>query len=57
MNIKPIRNDLDLQDALKRLDVVFQAEAGTPDSDEMEILVALIEAYEQKYYPINHQPL
>ena len=53
MNIKPIRNDLDLQDALKRLDVVFQAEAGTPDSDEMEILVALIEAYEQKYYPIN----
>jgi HTH-type transcriptional regulator/antitoxin HigA len=53
MNIKPIRNDLDLQDALKRLEVVFQAEAGTPDSDEMEILVALIEAYEQKYYPIN----
>ena len=53
MNIKPIRNDLDLQDALKRLDVVFQAKAGTPDSDEMEILVALIEAYEQKYYPIN----
>ena len=53
MNIKPIRNDLDLQDALKRLEVVFQAEAGTSDSDEMEILVALIEAYEQKYYPIN----
>ena len=47
MNIKPIRNDADLQEALKRLEPVFQAEAGTPEADEMEMLVALIEAYEQ----------
>jgi HTH-type transcriptional regulator/antitoxin HigA len=53
MNIKPVRNDQDLQAAFRRLEVIFQAEAGTPESDEMEILAALIEAYENKHYPIG----
>ncbi len=52
MNIKPIRNDEDLHAAFRRLEKVFQAKEGTPDADEMEILIALIEAYEQKHYPI-----
>jgi HTH-type transcriptional regulator/antitoxin HigA len=53
MNIKPIRNDEDLRDTLKHLETVFQAKEGTPEADEMEILVTLIEAYEQKHYPIS----
>ena len=53
MNIKPIRSDDDLRDAFKRLERVFQAADGTPEADEMEILVTLIEAYEQKHYPIG----
>ena len=53
MNIKPIRNDDDLRAAFKRLELVFQAKEGTPQADEMEILVTLIEAYEQKHYPIG----
>ena len=53
MKIKPIRNDNDLRAALRRLDAVFQAKAGTPAADEMEILVTLIEAYENKHYPIG----
>ncbi len=53
MNIKPIRSDEDLQMAFQRLESVFQAEEGTAEADEMEILVALIEAYENKYYPIT----
>lgn len=51
MNIKPIRNDDDLRAAFKRLELVFQAQAGTPEADEMEILVTLIEAYEYKHFP------
>ena len=43
MNIKPIRNDDDLQQAFERLEVIFQANENTPEADEMEILVALIE--------------
>ena len=53
MKIKPIRSDADLSAALHRLDVVFQAAEGTPAADEMEILVTLIEAYENKHYPIG----
>lgn len=52
MNIKPIRNDDDLTAAFVRLESVFQAESGTPEADEMEVLVALIEAYENRHYPI-----
>lgn len=54
MNIKPIRDDNDLTNAFIRLESIFQAEEGTPEADEMEILVALIEAYENKHYPIQH---
>ena len=53
MNIKPIRNDDDLRAAFKRLEKVYQAQEGTPQADEMEILVTLIEAYERKHFPIG----
>ncbi len=53
MNIKPIRNDEDLRAAFKRLELVYQAQEGTAEADEMEILVTLIEAYEHKHFPIN----
>ena len=53
MNIKPIRNDEDLRTAFKRLELVYQAQEATPEADEMEILVTLIEAYENKHFPIR----
>lgn len=53
MKIKPIRNDDDLHGALRRLESVFQAEEGTPEADDMEILVTLIEAYENKHHPVG----
>lgn len=53
MNIKPIRNDDDLRAAFARLETVFQAAEGSPEADEMEVLVALVEAYENKHYPIG----
>jgi HTH-type transcriptional regulator/antitoxin HigA len=42
-----------LRAAFKRLEKVYQAQEGTPQADEMEILVTLIEAYEQKHFPIG----
>ena len=50
MNIKPIRNDDDLRVAFKQLERIFQVEAGTPAADEMEVLVTLIQSYEQKHF-------
>ena len=52
VNIKPIRNEDDLTNDFIRLESIFQADKGTPEAEEMEILVDLIEAYEDKYYPI-----
>ena len=53
MNIKSIWSDEDLRAAFKRLEIVYQAQEGSAEADEMEILVTLIEAYENKHYPIN----
>jgi len=53
MTIKPIRNDNDLHAAFTRLETIFQAPEGSPEADEMEILVALIEAYENRHYPMG----
>jgi HTH-type transcriptional regulator/antitoxin HigA len=53
MNIKPIRSDKDLQEAFHHLEGIFQAKKDTPEADEMEILVTLIEAYENQNYPIS----
>jgi HTH-type transcriptional regulator/antitoxin HigA len=53
MNIKPIRNDDDLRAAFARLEAVFQAPDGSPEADEMEVLVALVESYENRHYPIG----
>ena len=50
MTIKPIRSDDDLQRAFKRLEKIFQAEEGTSQADERDVLVTLIEAYENKHY-------
>lgn len=52
--IKPIRNDDDLTTAFVALDAVFHAENGTPEADKRDVLLALIENYENKNYPIPH---
>lgn len=53
MTIKPIRNDDDLHRALRQLEPVFQAALGTPEADERDVLMVLIEAYENQHYPIT----
>jgi HTH-type transcriptional regulator / antitoxin HigA len=50
MTIKPIRNEDDLQRAFRRLKKIFQAGAGSAQADERDVLVTLIEAYENKHY-------
>jgi len=43
----------DYQQALDRLEVIFDAKKGTPDGDELEILGILIDQYENEYFPID----
>jgi HTH-type transcriptional regulator/antitoxin HigA len=53
MNIKPIKTEADYREALKRLEEIFDAQLGTPDSDELEVLGLMVDDYENKYYPIE----
>ena len=53
VNVNPIRTEADYDAALARLYLVFQAEEGTPEGEERDILVDLIELYEDKHYPIG----
>ena len=50
MTIKPIRTDDDLRAALRQLENIFQAHEGTAEADERDVLVTLIEAYENQHY-------
>ena len=52
MAISPIRNEHDYEAALNRLAEVFQAEAGTPEGDERDVLSNLVERYEDRHHPI-----
>lgn len=53
MKAKLIKTEEENEAALARLDEIFDAEPGTPEGDEAELLTALIEMYEQKAYPID----
>ncbi len=53
MNIKPIKTKKDHAQALKRVEALMTARANTPEGDELDILVTLVEAYEAKHYAID----
>lgn len=52
MALKIIRSKKDYAAALERFEQIFQAKAGTPESDEADILALLIKNYEDAHYPI-----
>jgi len=52
MDIKPIHTEADYEAALQEVDQLLNAQPGTPDGDRLEILVTLIEVWEEKNYPI-----
>ena len=53
MDIKPIKTDADYQAALKEIETLMMAEPDTPEGEKLDVLVTLVEAYEQKHYPLD----
>ena len=53
MKIKPIRTPEDYEKTLKRIDTLMDSEPDTKEFDELDILVTLIESYEEKHYFID----
>lgn len=49
---REIQTDADHETALRRIEVLWNAEPGTPEGDELDALVDLVVAYEDKRWPI-----
>ena len=54
MDVRPIKTEADYEWALAEIDQYFaeQPEPGTPDGDRFDVLADLIEAYENRNWPI-----
>ena len=62
MKLRPIKTELDYQNALQEIEQLFDAEPNSPECglseaealcDRLDILTTLVEAYEQKHFPIE----
>jgi HTH-type transcriptional regulator/antitoxin HigA len=53
MDIKPIKNELDYQNALEEISILFNANPNTSEGDKLEILATLVQAYEEEHYPLD----
>src|SRR6266478_9940519 len=53
MDIRSFRGEADYERALRRVEELWNASAGSTESDELDILATLIEAYERKRYPVE----
>jgi HTH-type transcriptional regulator/antitoxin HigA len=53
MNIRPIHSEADYVESLTRIEALMDAKPGTPEGDELDILATLVEAYEEKHFPIE----
>jgi HTH-type transcriptional regulator/antitoxin HigA len=53
MNIKPLRTAQEYEHAVARIEDLFDAQAGSPAFDELEVLGTLVDAYEMRHFPID----
>lgn len=53
MDIKPIRSNRDYSNALRRIEKLLDADEGSPEEEELEILSVLVEKWEDVHYPIG----
>lgn len=50
---KTIRTDEDHKAALERIEQIFNAEPGTPEGEELDLLATLVCVYEKEQFPIG----
>lgn len=53
MTVKLIKTKKEYQQAMERLEMLFDAKKGTEEGDELEVLSILIEKYENEHFPID----
>lgn len=53
MDIKPIKTERDYRRALKTIDQLMDAKLNTAEGDRLDVLVTLVEKWEEEHYPID----
>ena len=53
VDIKPIKTDADYRAVLTEIEMLMTAEPDTAEGEKLDVLVTLVEAYEQKHYPLD----
>ena len=53
MDVRPIRTDQDHHAALAAIDACWGAPEGSEEGDKLDVLVALVESYEARRWPID----
>ena len=52
MELRPIKTETDYQEALREIELLFNAAPNSPECDRLDVLSTLVEAYEKKQIPI-----
>jgi HTH-type transcriptional regulator/antitoxin HigA len=52
MEIQPIKKEKDYQATLREIESLFKTDPGTPESDRLDVLTTLVEAYEDRNFRI-----
>lgn len=53
MQIKPIRNNTDYRAALRTVETLMSAKAGTREGETLDVMTTLVEAYERQHFPMD----
>lgn len=53
MQLRPIRNEEEHETALAEIYALWGAPAGTPEADQLDVLMLLVEDYEKQHFPID----
>ena len=53
MKIRPIKTEADYKEALSEINQLWGAEVDTPRGDKLDVLLTLVEAYEDKHHAFN----
>jgi HTH-type transcriptional regulator/antitoxin HigA len=53
VKVHPVKTEADYDAALARAEQLMDAEEGTIEADELDVLATLIEAYEDEHYPMG----
>jgi HTH-type transcriptional regulator/antitoxin HigA len=53
MDIAPIKSRRDYRRTLKEIEELMSARRNTPEGDRLDVLVALVEGWERKHYPLD----